>query len=213
MKAKKMVMVLDKQVNNAAIYGVSMEGKEVAQETCVTSIASATLCVETTRFGTLEVASDLVLTFPEGLIGFEMFTRYTVVSTDDQGALRWLQSLDEPALAFPIIQPGIFRPDYTPTISDQDARFLGLTPEIPALVFAVVTVPPGRPREMTANLLGPLVINPLTRVGKQVIVQDERYSTKHYIMEEILQNLTGTNRPSSAVPSPTKSRKRRQRIA
>lgn len=208
-----MVMVLDKQIHNGEIYSVSTEGQEVAQDACTTGIAPATFRVETTRFGTLEVASDLVLTFPEGLIGFEMFTRYTVVCTDDQGVLRWLQSLDEPALAFPIIQPGIFRPDYTPTISDQDARFLGLTPEIPALVFAVVTVPPGRPREMTANLLGPLVINPLTRVGKQVIVQDERYNTKHHIMEEILKNLTGSERPVGAVPSPTKSRKRSQRIA
>ena len=75
--------------------------------------------------------------------------------------------------------------DYSPTISDSDASKLGLTADSPKLVFAIVTVPRKNPRSMTANLLGPLVINPLTRQGKQVIVTDEHYTTRHSIMEEI----------------------------
>jgi len=154
------------------------------------------LRVETTRFGTLEVEEDLVLTLAEGMIGFESCTRFIVISTEGNGAFRWLQSLDRAELAFPILDPTTFRPDYAPTISDTDARLLELTAAAPFLLFCVVTVPPHNPREMTANLLGPLVINGVTRCGKQVIVQDEGFTTRHKIVDE-LQRMTA--RPAAPV--------------
>src|SRR5689334_803712 len=78
--------------------------------------------VHTTRFGLIEVDEELVITFTEGLIGFENCTRYLVVSQGDNTAFRWLQSLDSPPVAFPVVEPGALRPDYAPTISDSDAR-------------------------------------------------------------------------------------------
>ena len=141
--------------------------------------------VETTRFGRLEVDPELVLTFPEGLIGFEQCKHYIVVRHEANSAFRWLQSLEEPHVAFPIVEPVEFCDDYAPTISDGDARFRELTAEAPTLLFTIVTVPKRSSHEMTANLLAPLVINGLTRRGKQVIVQDEGYTTRHKIMDEL----------------------------
>ena len=143
------------------------------------------VAVTTTRFGTLEIDEELVLTFPDGLIGFEHCKRFIVVRPDDQSPFRWFQSLEEPSVAFPIVEPAYFRSDYAPTIADTDARFLQLQADTPALLFAIVTVPRQNPREMTANLLGPLVINALTRQGKQVIVQNPEYITRHRVMEEL----------------------------
>jgi flagellar assembly factor FliW len=155
-----------------------------------------TLRVESTRFGTLEVQEEIVITFPEGLIGFEECRRYVVVRHDENSAFRWLQALDTPAVAFPIIEPNQIRPDYAPTIGDADARALELDPNTPTLLFAVVTVPPSDPKGMTVNLLAPLVINALTRQGKQVIVQDETYTTRHAIVEELARAAqTNKNRP------------------
>ncbi len=146
---------------------------------------NAPLLIQTARFGTLEADPDLIITFPDGLIGFETCQRFLVVRHAENSAFRWLQSLEEPAVAFPVIEPNEFRADYAPTISDSDARSLALTTDTPTLIFAVVTVPPHDPRAMTANLLGPLVINGLTRQGRQVIIQDEGYTTRHSVVEEM----------------------------
>ncbi len=194
-------MILDNRIDTPTIE-VQMDSNPAAEPA-----ARQTERVPTTRFGTLEVERDLVITFPEGMIGFEKMRRFAVLHSDLQSAFRWLQSLDEPSLAFPVLSPGIFRSGYSPTIPDSDARFLGLDHSTPALVFVVVTIPHGNPREMTANLLGPLVINPLTRRGKQVIVQDEGYTTRHRVMDELLMRLTDT--PAPPALAPVRSREKR----
>ena len=140
---------------------------------------------ETTRFGEIEVDEDLVITLPNGIIGFEESRRYVVLHLHEKSPFRWLQSLDDGSLAFPIIDPWDFKPDYAPTISDADAVQLRINRDSPKLAFAIVTISRQEPRRITANLLGPIVINPATRLGKQVIVTDEQYTTKHSIMDEI----------------------------
>ncbi|HZO90471.1 MAG TPA: flagellar assembly protein FliW [Chthonomonadaceae bacterium] len=169
-------------------YVQTMREEGTAWEKAVSAARSQqrTRRVPTTRFGALEVEEDLIIRLPEGLIGFEACRQFVVVRSEERNAFRWLQSLDEPAVAFPVVEPGEFRPDYAPVIADSDAEFLELTAETPKLIFAIVTVPSHNPRAMTANLLGPLVINGLTRRGKQVIVQSEGYTTRHVIMEELL---------------------------
>jgi flagellar assembly factor FliW len=141
--------------------------------------------VETTRFGVIEVEEDLIITLPEGMIGFEDCKRYVVLTPNEDSPLKWFQCLDDGAIAFPIINPWTFRPNYAPTISEEDMHALGLTPQQPKLIFVVVNVPRNNPQGATANLLGPIVINPITRMGKQVIVADEEYSTRHRILDEM----------------------------
>lgn len=203
-----MAMILDKTAQDRSldvhhvtvtrsVIGVA-DGKEGVQSRIweakrmgqVATVSGSNLRTQvlTGRFGTLEVDPDLVLTFPDGLIGFERCRRYIVVRQDDRGVFRWLQSLEEPGVAFPIIEAGEFFSCYTPTISDGDAHLLELTSEVPTLLFAVVTVPRSNPHEMTANLLAPLVINGLTRCGKQVIIQNEGYTTRHRVMDELTRN-------------------------
>jgi flagellar assembly factor FliW len=148
--------------------------------------ASATChTLETTRFGAIEVEEDLVIRIPEGLIGFEECRQFVVLHEDAASPFRWLQALDNGAIAFPVIDPWTFKPDYQPTITDLDAAALDLYEETPKLVFVIVTVPADKPQAMTANLLGPLVINPLTRRGRQVIVTDDEYTTRHGIVQEM----------------------------
>ena len=149
------------------------------------TVAHLPSIVWTSRFGDLCVDEELVINMPNGLIGFEQCRRFIVVTANESSSFRWFQSLDDGSIAFPIIEPRHFKPDYVPTISDTDARLLGLTPETPKLVFAVVTVPKRDPRGMTANLLAPLVINAATKMGRQVIVTDEQYTTRHSIVDEM----------------------------
>jgi flagellar assembly factor FliW len=151
----------------------------------MTTAAMQTVKCPTTRFGEIEVDEDLVISMPGGLIGFEDCRRFVVVNENDKNPFRWFQSLDNGSVAFPIIDPWDFKPDYAPSISDADAAQLGIDSESPKLIFAVVTIPRQDPRRVTANLLGPIVINPVTRNGKQVIVADEHYGAKHSIMDEM----------------------------
>ena len=145
----------------------------------------ARITVSTTRFGVIEVDEDLIITLPEGIIGFDQCKRFVIIQHDDVSMFRWLQSLDIAAIAFPIIDPNEFREDYAPIVSDSDVRSLALTAEMNPLLFAIVTIPAGNPRSMTANLLGPIVVNPITRNGKQIIVPDQGFTTRHVILEEM----------------------------
>jgi flagellar assembly factor FliW len=187
------------KANNLMIIDICQDLTELDVVAAAESIPSAEtlpyLTVKTTRFGSIKVETDLVIEFTTGLIGFEKYNRFVVIRPDAQSAFRWLQSLDEPSLAFPVLEPRMFRPTYAPTISDADARALGLQTDTPVIVFSVVTVPSGSPRDMTANLMGPLVVNCITRVARQVIIQDDGYHTRHRVMDEMLQVLTGSSDP------------------
>src|SRR5579884_1706276 len=143
----------------------------------IESAGPAPIRVPTSRFGLLEVPDEQVIELVDGIIGFETCRRYVIVRNDEKSEFRWLQSLDAASVAFPILEPSSFRPDYAPTIGDADASLLELSANTPTLLFSIVTIPADNPRGMTANLLAPVVVNANTRRAKQVIVQDEGYTT------------------------------------
>jgi len=138
--------------------------------------------VDTTRFGQLDVAEDEVIVFPEGLIGFESCTRYAIVDRRADRPVWWLQSLDVPEVAFILTDPASVAPQYQPTIAQADLAELGFGSTDEAELHVMLVVP-GDPNEITANLLGPLVINPHGRVGKQVILHNSGYSPAHRLVQ------------------------------
>lgn len=190
-----MARILDKRVVNPALDVARETPKDATPAAVAGSKEITTRRFATSRFGIIDVDNDLVITFPEGLIGFETCRDYVVVRHDDKSAFRWLQSLEESGVAFPIVEPFAFRPDYAPTISDTDAHMLGLKRDTPTLLFVVVSVPGHDPQAMTANLLAPLVINGETRQGKQVIVQDDGYRTRHEVVKELARTATNPGAP------------------
>jgi flagellar assembly factor FliW len=133
--------------------------------------------VSSTRLGDLEIDSSTVLTFPEGLVGFGDARRFAVVDTHDSGVYYWLQSLDDPQLAFLSVTPWPFFPDYEPVVPDADREALDLSDPGDAVVFCLLTV--DRDSELiTANLLGPLVVNTKNRVGRQVVLDQGNHPTR-----------------------------------
>jgi flagellar assembly factor FliW len=138
--------------------------------------------VETTRFGPLEVAEDEVLLFPEGLIGFENCTRYVIVDRQEDKPVWWLQSLELPAVAFILTDPAGVVPQYRPEVSGADLEELGLGSLDEAALHVMLVVAKGT-KTITANLLGPLVINPRERRGKQVVLYNSSYSPAHRLIQ------------------------------
>jgi flagellar assembly factor FliW len=134
--------------------------------------------VRSERLGDLEVADDKLLTFPEGLVGFPGDTRFVMIEITDDEAYRWLQSVDDPTLSFLTVIPWHFFPDYEPEIDPLTQQELGLKVVTDAIVLCVVTIREGSPVPVTANLLGPLVVNTVSRVGRQIVLADSGYPAR-----------------------------------
>ena len=140
--------------------------------------------VNTKPFGEIEVDERQVIDFPEGILGFDFIKKFIVLDADNESPFKWLQAYDEKDLAFVIIMPESFLPSYELVIPQIDYEAVSAKTADDLLVFAIVTIPEN-PSNMTANLQGPVIINPEKRVGKQAISLSDRYTVRHNIMEEI----------------------------
>ncbi len=139
--------------------------------------------VATKAYGVVDIDERQRIRFPNGILGFEKFKEYALLDGERQ-PFYWLQSIDVERIAFILVNPFLFRPDYELDIDDADLSEIGITDPETALVFAIVTLPPdGSP--MTANLQGPLVINRDARLARQAVLTDPRWKTKHDILAEL----------------------------
>ena len=141
--------------------------------------------VQSKAFGLIDIEERQKITFPTGLFGFESIKDYALIDAERQPFI-WLQALEVEHIAFILINPFLFRTDYELDIDDDLVKEIGINSPEEALIFAIVTIPPTGP--MTANLQGPLIINRETRIGKQGILTDPRWKTKHDIMQELNQD-------------------------
>lgn len=141
--------------------------------------------VNTKIFGEVNIEDDKIIEFKGGIIGFPELTKFALIYDEEKGVtagIRWLQSMQEPAFAMPIMDPLVVCPDYNPEVEDELLKELGdLTPDN-LLVLVTVTVPSDL-KAMTVNLKGPIVINSLTRKACQVIVDGDAYAVKFPIYE------------------------------
>ena len=132
----------------------------------------------TTRFGKIIFEEDRVIFMKRGLVGFADKRRFVTLSPAPGSNLLWYQSVDDPGLAFVITSPKLFVPEYEFPFSKFVLDALQAKDPEEVEVYVLVTIPAGRPREMTGNMLGPLVINPTTRLAEQVIMDETKYSHK-----------------------------------
>jgi flagellar assembly factor FliW len=139
--------------------------------------------VTTKAYGLIDVDERQKIVFPQGLFGFENLTDYLLLDAERQ-PFYWLQSIDVEQVAFVLVSPFLFRPDYEMNVSNEELAEINIHSPEKALIFSIVTIPPdGSP--MTANLQGPLIINRDNRTGKQTVLSDTRWKTKHDIMTEL----------------------------
>jgi len=139
--------------------------------------------IATKAYGLIEVDERQKIVFPGGLIGFEKHTDYLLLDAERQ-PFYWLQSMDLEQVAFVLVSPFLFRFDYEVNIGNEELAEIDIRSPEKALIFSIVTIPPDG-NLITANLQGPLVINRDTRTGKQVVLPDARWKTRHDIMAEL----------------------------
>lgn len=142
------------------------------------------LKIHTTRFNEIEVSENDVIELPSGIIGFPELKKYVLLDHDTNSPFKWLQSLDDGAIAFVLLNPLLFNSEYTVEVNESEVGELSLENEEDAIISVIVTIP-SNPKNMTANLKAPLVFNLKNRKGCQVILSNSKYQTRHNILEEV----------------------------
>lgn len=138
----------------------------------------------TCNFGEIEIDKDKIVHFPGGIPAFEEEKEFVVILNEDkENPFHWLQSINNPDLSFIIINPFEVFKDYDILLSESTQKKLKIEKEEDVIIYTIVVVPEDLTK-MTTNLQGPIVINLKENLGKQVILDDVRYTTKHYIFAQ-----------------------------
>ena len=129
----------------------------------------------TKRFGTIDIPDEKIIVLENGMIGFPELQKFALIfdaEKEDGGKIKWLQSMDEPDISFPVMDPTIIKKDYNPMINDEILKPLGELTADNIFVLSTVTVPKEL-EKMSINLKAPIVINSDTKKGAQIIVEDD----------------------------------------
>ncbi|MCR4720781.1 MAG: flagellar assembly protein FliW [Lachnospiraceae bacterium] len=141
--------------------------------------------INTRYFGTVDLDDDKVIVFDDGLFGFEEYKKFALIFNNEakeRPSISWLQSVDEQALALPVMIPTIVKPDYNPVVEDDALETLGDWNEENISVLVTVTVPENL-SDMTTNLKAPIIINTDSMKGVQTVVENPDYEIRFKIYD------------------------------
>ena len=146
------------------------------------------MTIETKLFGMIEVDENKLISFPQGIVGFPELKDFMLIHDGEgNGSIRWMQSIQEPAFAMPVVDPLSIIPEYNPDIEDELLKPLGGVNQDNMLVLVTITVPK-EIEKMTVNLKGPIVINSESLKASQLIIDDDKYAVKYPIYEILKAN-------------------------
>ncbi len=134
------------------------------------------------RFGEQETTRDKVIEFPDGVPGFERHREFALFEDPNSEPFQWFLSIENEELGFVVINPLYLWPDYDPKIGKADLKSLEITDTNEILIYSIVTLS-DNPELVTANLSGPILINTSNRKARQLALLDDRYTTKHKILD------------------------------
>jgi flagellar assembly factor FliW len=143
------------------------------------------MLLKTKHFGEINIDESKIIDFKDGIPGFEDLKRYVVLYDGDEASpFRWLQNVDDGQLAFAVVNPFLILKDYDIEIPEEAVESLEIESIQDVMVLSIVVVPENI-SEMTMNLKAPVIINIKNNKGMQVVLDTDRYSVRHYIVEEL----------------------------
>jgi flagellar assembly factor FliW len=135
--------------------------------------------IQTSRFGSMSVDDDRIMTFPNGMLGFPSFNRFALIRAGQENYFFWLQSVDEPGLAFLVTDPQLFFRDYQIPVRDELAQELQLTDPAHLQMFVICN----KVGEwLTGNLLGPIAVNAQNCLAQQVVLTEKKWTTRQPLL-------------------------------
>lgn len=142
------------------------------------------MLVKTKFFGEVDLPEEKILTFDRGLIGLEQYKKYTILydCEKEEANISWLQSVEEPTLALPVVKPWLVFGEYNPVVEDELLTGLGELTEENLVILLTMTVPEDI-KQMSVNLKAPIIINSDTRKGAQIVAENQDYEVKYKIYD------------------------------
>ncbi len=142
---------------------------------------SSMVNLSTNNFGNLRIEKENIITFEQGLLGFEELKQFAIIAVEECLPFEWLVSVEDPLVAFPILNPTLFFSDYKPSLSKDDLVLLNIKKEKDVEMFCIVTLGK-KPEDVTLNLKGPILINMKNKMGKQVVLTEDYYSLNQQLI-------------------------------
>lgn len=136
--------------------------------------------IETRALGPVEATPESFVTMPEGILGYDAQREFALVAPADYAPFLWLLSFDDPSIAFPVLPARQALADYQPTLGTSDARSIGAV-ESDAIEYYVLAAHDPADGRLTVNLRAPIALNPATRLARQVVLSDGRWTVDHQI--------------------------------
>ena len=143
------------------------------------------MLIQTRYFGEIDLTEEKIITLERGLLGFDEYKRFTILydcEKEEGTNVSWFQSVDEPTLALPVVNPLLVKEDYNPVVEDELLEGIGDVNEENLVILITMTVPENI-KEMSVNLKAPIIINADTRKGVQLIVENQDYEVKYKIYD------------------------------
>lgn len=145
------------------------------------------MVAETKFFGKIDIEDDKIIEFPMGIIGFENLKKFALIydsEREERSKISWLQSMEEPLMVLPVINPIDITEEYTPIIEDELTKSIGDPADADILILVTMSIPSDLTK-MTANLKAPIIINTVNRQAMQVIAENEDYKIKYNVYDAI----------------------------
>ena len=146
------------------------------------------MLVKTKFFGEVDLPEEKIITFERGLIGLADYKKFTILydCEKENSNISWLQSVEEPTLALPVVKPWIIKEDYNPVVEDELLSHIGELTEENLVILVTMTVPE-QIEQMSVNLKAPIIVNADTRKGAQIICENNDYEVKYKIYDISMQ--------------------------
>ena len=154
--------------------------------------------IQSSRFGRMTVDDERVMTFPRGLLGFPNHNRFALIQTGTENYFFWLQSIEDPNLAFVVTDPTIFFKDYETPVREETAAEIQLSDPNFVQTFVICN----KVGEwLTGNLLGPIVVNAQNRLATQVVLTEKKWTTRQPLLR-LQQQQDEAPAPVTRIPEP-----------
>jgi len=138
------------------------------------------MIIQTSRFGSIEVDDQRMITFGRGILGFPQYHKFVLIQPEEDSTFYWLQSIEAADLAFVVTDPLLFVPDYAVPLRAETRAELNLVEDSDAQVLVIVNKVAD---VLTANLQGPLIVHATSRQGVQIVISEKKYQTRHPILQ------------------------------
>ena len=140
--------------------------------------------LNTARFGEIDIEENRIFNFVMPIIGFDMLHKFIILDPNKDTLFKWLQSIEDPALAFPIISVSALNLDYTIDLPDNIVETLDIKNVESVLVMNITSIPQDNPKGTTINLLAPLIFNLDNQNAAQVVLSGSGYDISYPMFKE-----------------------------